>query len=262
VKRDSLHRPIAITRFFFGNPDSKQSWTTVTITYVAIAASNTLLTRRMYYGPNMVPVTIGWEYGEEVLTRPDGELLLRRPIDLEGHPPHKVPVVGRTLYRRESPNVYVQQWFYSSGKQHYGIGTDGEDRPFALLSDTAYFRRFETNDAGALVREEQWSLMKIPIPFRGGEFVRKYQVDECGSPVSVRFFDVDGKPMADRAGIAEERYTYDRSGRVTSWEAYDLNGKLHGRLPDGVARILFVYRPFDGALLRQELYDENEKKRE
>ena len=255
VHRDSLGRPIEVTRFFFGNPDGKGEFMAIRFGYRRNDSTGVLLETRSYIGPGGFPTPIGLAYGEEILFRRDGMPFLRRLVDIQGRALGDAPTVTSSRYHEEKPGVIIQEWFFGKGKQHYGTGTDGILRRFGPVTQGGYFRRFSVDENGNIEREELESLVKEPLPFPGGELVRVYENDDCGEPVSITYLDHDGRPMANRAGIARETFAYDTSGHVIEWRGYDVEGDPHGRQPDGAAAVVFKWRAHDGALLGEEKYD-------
>ena len=255
VRRDTLGRPVEVTRFFFGNPDNKGELTTITISYRRLDSNGAWMEQRSFIGPGGFPVAIGFAYGEEVFFRADGTPSRRRSFDIQGRPLEEVPAVTRSMYRVESPGVIYQEWFYGPGKQHYGTGTDGSLRRFGPVSEGAYFRRYEVDDKGNIVYEELETLYKQPRAFPGGEYRRVYENDDCGQPLSITYLDAKGRPMANSMGIARETFSYDDHGRLLEWRFVGVDGDPHGRQPDGAAAVVFTWRAHDGALLRQERYD-------
>ncbi len=255
VRRDSLNRPVEIAGFFFGNPDTRGDWTVIRIEYLSNPRTGSSIQRRTYYGPHGVPITIGWAHGEEVFTDSTGALTMRREIGLDDKPLSDVPAVTSTLYHRRAPGEYTQEWFYGRGKQHFGAGTDGPQREFAELPDGAYFRHFKVGANGNLIAEALWNLMKKPMAFPGGEFVRRYTLNSSGLPIRVDFYDEHDQPVADRDGIAAETYKYDNYGRVIEWRGLNLDGGAAARSSDGAARIEYNYRAHDGVLLSEDHFD-------
>lgn len=257
VRRDSLGRVTQITRFSFGNPDTKGGeWTTMRIGYTDYDTVNTIVQRRTFFNASGTPVTVGRAFAEEVINRKStGGLLLRKIVDRAGKPVNDDAGVSRAMFRSDEPGIILQEWYYSSGKLHYGAGSDGQFRPFAEMPLQAYYRRMKVDDLGHLLREEVWSFDKKPIPFPGGEMVRSYEVNDCGQPTRVTFLDLEGEPMADSSGIAAMTLEYDGMGRLVGWRSFDLAGDPKGRREDNVAGARYSYRAFDGMLLGQEMFD-------
>src|SRR5256885_2383139 len=78
VERDSLGRPVRITRFRFGNPDTKSSWTSMRIAYNTYDTISTTIERRTFFSASGVPITLGRAYAEDVYRRLNGTLLQRK----------------------------------------------------------------------------------------------------------------------------------------------------------------------------------------
>jgi YD repeat-containing protein len=256
VERDTLGRPVRVTRFRFGNPDTKSEWTTMRVSYTAYEPINTVIEHRTFFNASGMPVTLQWAYAEEVYRRGDGELVQRKIVDRAGKAVNDSAGVHRALFKPfGEAGTIIQEWAYSNLKVHYGTGSDGDLRPFAPMSPQTYFRKFTVDASGNLLREEIWDFDRKPIPYPGGELARAYELDNCGLPVKVSFLDADGRPMADSLGTASIAYTYDDAGRVVAWTSYGTNGKPVARLRDGTATMRFTYRAFDGVLLKQERLD-------
>ncbi|HVZ38461.1 MAG TPA: hypothetical protein VHI13_04235 [Candidatus Kapabacteria bacterium] len=257
IRRDTLGRPVQLTRFRFGNADTRSDWATMRISYTRYDSLNLIVERRTYFDGTGMAVQADWAFSEEVYRRPEGQLLQRKILDRMGKPANDSSGVHRALYRTVEPGVYAQEWYYSSGKAHFGDNLPL--RPFAGIGNTAYFRRFKTDAHGNLVREEISNIDRRPIPFPGGEYVRAYELNECGLPVKVSFLSTDGGNMSDSSGIASITYAYDTSGRMIEWHSFDLKGNPKGRRGDGVAGMRFTYRQFDGVLVKEEKLDERDR---
>lgn len=255
VKRDTLGRPVQITRFRFGNADSRSAWATLQIEYKLYETINTLVERRTFASASGMPVLIGWAFAEEVYRRMNGELLQRKIVDRAGKPVNDEAGVHRAFYKIQEPGTIVQEWYYANGKLHFGTGSDGSMRPFAPMPPQTYYRRYMVDTAGNLLREQLTNFNRKPIPFPGGEFVRSYEVNECGLPTKVTFLDLEGEPMEDSSGVAMITFTYDDAGRMTEWRAFDSDESPKGRRGDGVAAVVYTYRAFDGVLMKEELFD-------
>jgi YD repeat-containing protein len=257
VLRDSLGRVTRITRFSFGNPDTKGGpWTTMRVAYTDYDTVNTVVQRRTFFNASGMPVTVGRAFAEEVITRKStGQLLMRKLVDRAGKPVNDDAGVSRAMFRSDEPGTIIEEWYYNSGKLHYGAGSDGQFRPFAAMPIGAYYRRMKVDDRGRLLREEVWDFDKKPIPFPGGEMIRAYEVNDCGQPARATFLDLKGEPMADSDGIAAMTFDYDAAGRLVGWRSFDLAGDPKGRKGDNAAGARYSYRAFDGMLLGEELFD-------
>ena len=136
VRRDSLGRVTQLSRFSFGNPDTKGGeWTTMRIGYTYYDTVNTTVQRRTFFNASGMPVAVGRAFAEEVITRKStGQLLLRKLVDRAGAPVNDDAGVSRAMFRSDEPGELIQEWYYSNGKLHYGAGSDGQFRPFASMS--------------------------------------------------------------------------------------------------------------------------------
>lgn len=255
VNYDSLGRPARITRLFFGNLDSYSPWTIIKFEYATLE-SGSMLVRRTWHNPSGFPIPIGIAYGEDVLYDSTGGLVMITAIDNEAQRVERVNAVTRSIFRPTVDGEYVQEWRYANNRQYTGSETDIWDTQFAPLDRNAWFRRFRTDERGFLLEESPWDLSKKPVPFPGGEMVRRYERDTCGQPLSIRFFDLQGNAMADSSGVARIDFEYDEKGRILSWRSFDLNGEKRGRNDfNGAAVMSRTYRDFDGALIRETFYD-------
>jgi hypothetical protein len=269
VERDTLGRPVTVTRYFYRNIDTRADWAIMRIGYVTGKGGN-LLVRRTFHAPNGMPVPLGSVMAEEALYRAGKDLMIRRTVDSAGELVNDTSGVSQSIFRAEGGvepafrgmssdpsgprRVVVQQaFFYGAGKQHFG--TDLPWRPFAPLPKGAYFRNYVADSGGNLLREELLSFAKKPLPFPGGEYARRYKPGECGLPERVEYLDADGAPTANAEGIASERFAYDDRGRIVGWEAFDLNGDPAGRSSDGAARLERSYRAIDGELVAERKFD-------
>jgi|GEM_PF-2009989 len=256
VRRDSLGRVVQISRFSFGNIEAKSEWATMRIAYTDYEATNTSVQRRTFFNASGMPIGLGWAFAEEIVSRRGtGQLLMRKLVDRDGKPVNDDVGVSRAMFKSETPGVIVQEWYYKTGKVHFGEGSDGPYRPFAEMPPQTYFRKMTVDSNGHLLREEVWNFDKKPIPFPGGELVRGYEVNDCGQPTRVINLDRENRPMSDNSGVASYRFEYDGAGRLIGWEAFDLAGSPKGRPGDGVAAAKFIYRAFDGVLLNEQWFD-------
>lgn len=256
VLLDSLQRPIQITRFMFGNPDSRGDWTTMRIRYTRYDTIRTEVQRRTFFNASGMPIILGEIAAEEVLHRIDGPILMRKLVDRSGKLVNGPGDVSRTMYRAQDADMLIQEWYYSNGKHHYGSGSDGPLRPFAPMPEQTYFRLMKIDANGNLLREEVWDFNKRPIPFPGGEKVRAYELNDCGQPIRVTFLTTHGQPMSDSDGVAYKTFAYDHAGRMIEWKAYGASGKPKGRHEDGVAAARYIVREFDGVFIREERFNE------
>jgi hypothetical protein len=254
--RDSLGRVAVVTRFFFGNIDPHAVWTTMRITYQRNDSTKIQAQRRRYFSANGQRVPYGGGWGEDIISRTNGELLYRRLVDEWDEPMKDVPIITMSMYHDSAATIF-QEWRFGNGKQVAGAGV-GADHPvtsFAPLPAEAYFRRYQVDSSGNLIREEALSFERQQISFPRGEIMRQYELNDCGLPVRISYLDGEAQPMADSQGIASEQLIYDDYGRVVEWHAYNADGKPQGRGEDGAATIKLNYRNFDGILLGQELFD-------
>jgi hypothetical protein len=256
VRRDSLGRVTEATRFFFGNIDPHAAWTTMRISYQRNDSTKIQAQRRRYFAASGQRVPYGGGWGEDVISRTTGELLYRRLIDEWDEPMKDVPVITMSMYHDSVATIF-QEWRFGNGKQFTGsgVGADHPVSPFAPLPKEAYFRRYQVDSAGNLIREEALSFERQHLSFPRGEFIRRYEVNDCGLPVRITYLNGHEQPMTDSQGIASEQLIYDDYGRVVEWHAYNLEGGPQGRGEDGAATIKLNYRNFDGILLGQELFD-------
>lgn len=256
VARDLNGRPVKITRTFFGNPETQKDWTTMNVEYNYYPSTAMLVERRTYHDPTGAPMEVRGAFGMEVLYK-GGQLTMRRLIDINGKPIVDKKMVIRSLFREDRPSAMIQEWFFGNGKQYRGIGTDVPGQPFGELPPDAYFRRFEVDARGEVVREEAWDINKRPIAYPGGEIVRAYEHDECGMPKLVVYLDEKGRERPNADGIVRESMRYDDHGRPREWQAFGVTGMPHARSEDGAAAMIFRYRDFDGALVGVDLFDVN-----
>jgi hypothetical protein len=253
VSRDVQGRPVSVTRYSYGNPDSRHDWATMKIEYRPTDSLGSLFVRRTFFAPNGMPVDLGPVHAEEVLYK-RGVLAMRRLVDTAGRLTGDTTGLSQSYFRPAAGGLTLQEFFFGAGKQLWGA--DLPDRPFAPLPQkAAYFRLFKADTAGRLEREELQSFMKQPIPFPGGEYVRVYTPGACGLPARVDFLDTQGRPMADSSGIAYETFGWDDRGRMIEWRGWDASGNPKGRAGDGAARIERTYRAFDGVLLGEQRFD-------
>jgi hypothetical protein len=256
ARRDSLGRVTEVTRFFFGNIDPHAEWTTMRIAYQRNDSTKIQAQRRRYFAASSQRVPYGGGWGEDIISRTTGELLYRRLVDEWDEPMKDVPVITMSMYHDSVATIF-QEWRFGNGKQVAGAGV-GADHPvtsFAPLPKETYFRRYQVDSAGNLIREEALSFERQHLSFPRGEIIRQYEVNDCGLPVRISYLDGNDHPMADSQGIASEQLIYDDYGRVVEWHAYNLDGNPQGRGEDGAATIKLNYRTFDGVLLGQELFD-------
>lgn len=259
VLRDTLGRPVRITRFRFGNPDSRSEWTTMRIEYKRFDTIQMLVARRTFHSASGMPIMLDWASAEEVSYK-KGQLVMRKLVDRNGKQVNDTVGVSRSFFRLFEPGTILQEWYYSSGKLHYGTGSDRALRPFAAMPPQTYYRKFKFDDNGNLTREEIMDFDRKSLPFPGGEIVRAYDLNECGLPSRVIFLDREGNPMHDREGVATMTFAYDNAGRLIEWRAFSLDGSPHARTSDGIAGIRFTYREFDGVLMSEERFDAKGKK--
>lgn len=259
VLRDSLGRPTQITRFMFGNPDSRSGWSTMRIHYIRFDTIRTELQRRTFYNASGMPITLGDVATEEVSSRIGGTVVMRKLLDRSGKPANNQAGVSRALFREQEPGVLLQEWYYSSGKLHFGTGSDNPLHPFAEMSPQTYYRRMTLDENGDLLREEIMDFDRRSLRFPGGEKVHVYELNDCGQPARISFLNTLNQPMEDSSGVASRTFQYDNAGRLVEWRAYGINGKPKGRREDGVAGIRYTIREFDGIVLREERFDEKGK---
>lgn len=254
---DSLGRVRQITRLFFGNLDSRADWTIMRFRYDTLP-SGSVLVRRTWHNPSGFMLKIGVAHGEDVLYDENGRLLMITAIDNEGNRVERVNAVTRTMYKTtpDSAEDYIQEWRYSNNKQYFGSEFDPWNSQFAELSPDAWFRIFSTDGEDMLTMERPLDLSMEPVPFPGGEMVRRYERNECGQALRVRFEGLDGAPMSDSAGVESISFEYDDAGRLVAWKAFGAKGKPTGRFGyDGAAAMVRSYREFDGALVSEKFLD-------
>lgn len=256
VSRDLAGRPTMVSRYFYGNIDTKTEWQTLRIDYTFYPSTATLVERRTYHDAVGAPKGVRGAHGQELLYKSD-QITMRRLIDQAGKPLEGVRSVIRSLYREERPGTIVQEWFFGNGKQYRGIGTDEHGSPFADMPEGAYFRRFTVNVNGELVREEVWGIDKQAMPYPGGEIVRAYEHNDCGQITTIGYLDEQGRTRPNADGIAREALRHDAYGRVVEWRAFDESGAPRSRSEDSAAAIVFRYRDFDGVLLGIDRFDAN-----
>jgi len=255
VRRDDEGRPVQVTRFFFGNLQTKADWTTMAIEYITSDSATTVLQRRTFQAPNGAPMKVGYAYGEDVLYRRNGELVRYRLLDRDDNLLDRVPVVSQSRFFYDDSGVVTREWRFASGKLHWGWQADGPMRPFGAIPQGGYFRRYNVDESGNLIYEELQSISKKPFPFGGGEFAHSFELNECGQPVRMTYLDPFGAPMADSAGVASVTYTYDDYGRWIERRTFDLDGAPKAE-PDGTATTRRRFREFDGQLVSEERFDE------
>lgn len=252
---DSLGRPTQVNRMFFRNLDSRADWTIMKFRYDTLP-SGSILTRRTWHNPSGFPVQLGIAHGEDVIHDSAGKLLLITAINSEAQRVERVNAVTKMTFRAEPDGSYMQGWRYSNNKQFSGSEEDMWNSQFTQLDTEAWFRFYSTDERGFLLEERPVDLAQKPVPFPGGEMVRRYERNECGQPVTVRFFDLDGNPMTDDSGVARIEYEYDSNLRLVSWSSYGLDDNPVGReAENNAARMVREYRQFDGVLLREVFYD-------
>lgn len=255
VDFDSLGRPVQVTRLFFGNLDSYGDWTIMKFRYDTLGRGSRLV-RRTWHNPSGFPVPIGVAHGEDILYDSSGALLMITAIDANANRVERVNAVTRSLYRPMPDGSYLQEWRYSNNKQYDGSERDLWGTQFAPLDRRAWFRNFRVDERGYVVEETPWSIQKKPVPFPGGELVRRYERNACGNATSIRFLDLNGDPMADSSGVARIDFEYDHAGRLTAWRSYDIEGNPTGRSGfNGAASMSRTYREFDGAMIQETFYD-------
>jgi hypothetical protein len=255
VARDINGRPTTITRYFFGNPETRVEWTTMRIAYNYYPSTAQMVERRTYHDVAGGPIAVRGGYGVEVMYK-GGQLTMRRLIDQNDKPVMNTPIVVRSFFKEERPGTIVQEWFFGNGKQYFGIGNDQPGTPFGDMPPPAYFRRYSVNARGDVVREEVWGIEKTAIPYPGGELVRAYELDECGMPIAITYLDESGRARPNADGIARETRRYDDFGRLTEWQAFNERGTPQARRDDGAAAMRLRYRAFDGVLIGIERFDE------
>lgn len=258
VQRDSLGRPVQITRFRFGNLDTREVWTTMRISYLRLDTINSIIERRTFYNASGTPVDImiSGVFTEEILRRTNGQLVMRQNKDRAGKQANDTAGVSRTIFREVGDGEIKQEWFYSSGKQHFGTGSDGPLRPFAYMAPQTYYRIMKLDKQGELLRERLLNFDGAPIPFPNGAMIFSYELNDCGQTERVIFLDISGNPIVDSDGVASTTMKYDNAGRAIEWQAFDLKGSPHARRSDGIAGERYIYRDFDAYLLRIEKFDE------
>lgn len=257
VLYDTLGRPVQISRYFFGNLDSRADWTIQKFKYDTLPSGSTFV-RRTWHNPRGFMLQIGIAHGEDVLYDSTGNLLLTTAIDSEGNRVERVNAVTKMTFRKAPDGSYLQGWRYSNNKQFHGSEKDIWGTEFAQLDANAWFRIFRTDENGHLLEERPVDLAQQPVPFPGGELMRRYERNPCGQPLAIHFMDLEGNPMADSSGVAGIAFEYDNNMRLISWRSYDLHGNLKGRKEfGGAARMAREYRQFDGALIREVFYDAN-----
>lgn len=246
VARDSLGRIKRITRYWYGNIDTKAPWAMMQITHIASDTGGLRAERREYQLVNERPIAIGKIASVVLRYRADGTLLTRGTFDLERKPVDDANYIGGTLIRPLGDSSYMQEWFVSTGKQQRGWHSDPEKSPFGELPYDAWFRRFTVDSHGWLTSEEVMGFDKRPLPYPGGEMGRRYEYDESGRVLRLRLVDRNGDAMEDAVGVAAEEFEYDSLGRVSISRTLDSGGHLHARKADGVAELRYTYHPFSG----------------
>ncbi|MEO5930264.1 MAG: hypothetical protein ABIR47_10065 [Candidatus Kapaibacterium sp.] len=254
VERDTAGRPTRISRFTFGNPDTRGEWTTMRISYTPVEANNTIVQRRTFYGASGVPLSTTTGFAVEIIYRQNGGILMRKYVDAEGKPVNDLVGTSWTLYL-PADGMISQEWYFSNKKLHFGTGSDGPYHPFAAMPEQTYYRRMVVTPGGELLREDIRGFDKKPLPFANGEFVHVYDLNPCGQATRMKFVNVEGSPMADSDGVSSRTFEYDTNGRMIAWRAFDRQGNPKGRRGDGVAAEQRRYREFDGALVETLWFD-------
>jgi len=251
VARDSLGRIIRLTRYWYGNIDTKAPWAMMEIVHTGGADSGGRRAEtRSYQLVNGRPIAIDKIASVVLRYRSDGSLLSRTNFDLQRKPVDGPYYIGGTAMQPVDSASYVQEWFVSTGKQQRGYQSDPPLGPFGELPYDAWFRRITVNRQGWLLREEVMGIDKQVIPYPGGEMGRRYEHDDCGRVLRIRLVTRDDEAMGDTAGVAAIEYEYDSAGRVTLWRTLDTSGNLHARGADRTAEIRYSYHPFSGHITR------------
>lgn len=256
VRRDSLGRLVEMTLFYFGNIDTRGTWSTMQIRYMEADTLGGYIERRTFHASNGLPLSMGRFSAQEIRYRADGFPVLRSLLDTAGKLMNDSAGVARSIFVKEDEGSILQYWQFNTGKLHTGAGSDSPLQFFAPMPPDCWFRRFWVDANGAVVREELTNFNKEPIRFPGGEFVRVYRNDNCGRPLLTSFESLDGTKMTDSNGIASIEQRYDRGGRVIEWKGLDPSGRLCARRSDGVAWERRSYRAFDDVLVRTERFNE------
>ena len=253
VRRDSLGRPLEVARFRFGNIDNTGDYSVIRVEYVDQESS--IKEMRTFHLSNGAPTVVGKTTTEEVLRRRSTGVMIRSLLNRKGEPVDDSVWVSRAFFTGKSDGTYEEQWFVSTGKQQKGAGSDLPGSPFGSMPPSTYFRRFGLDGAGNLAWERVFSFEKRPIPYPGGEVVRRYRRDSCSRAVVTTFEDADGKPMVDSGGVHEVRERYDVAGNLLERSFHALDGSLRFDRHAGYARIELHYRRFDNVLVNTELFD-------
>lgn len=250
VRRDSAGRVVQLTRFRFGNVDTRADWATMRVEHHSFDSLKLRTERRTFYDAGGRPVNVDWGFAEELTYRLDGQIVQRKLLDKAGKPVNDSAGVHKAMYQLTSPNNYTVEWRFSNGKLHWG--SDGPGRPFAPMTRNAYYRKFVIDDRGDLGREELLNFDKKPTPYPTGEYLHVFAVNDCGQRVKMRFLSPKLEHMTDTNGVAYFTYAYDDAGRMTEWRSFDEDGKPRARPADGVAGMRYTWRAFDGVLLKEE----------
>jgi len=254
VLRDTLGRPIETAYFFYGNIDTRRPWSIMKIVYRK--QGDALTEERTYHLSNGAPTLVGKASIVEIFRRPGAGVSIRTLLSARHEPVDDSVWVSRAFVTRSREGVYDGQWFISTGKQQKGTGSDLGNAPFAAMPDGTWFRRFAIDSAGNLLWERVYDFDRKPIPFAGGEVVRRYDRDSCGQAVRTRFEDLNGAPMADSQGIHQILQGYDDRGNLVEARYIGVDGRPRRSTRTGAARVVYVYRRFDNHLIRVERYDE------
>ncbi len=255
VDYDASGRPEKITRLFFGNLNTREPWTIMKFRYDTLQ-SGSIAVHRTWHNPSGMPVQIGVAYGEAALYDSTGFLVMYTLIDEKGDRVERVNAVTRSMFRPNEEGNILQEWRYSNNKQYYGSEEDIWNSQFAPLDRQAWFRRFRTDGQGHVIEEYPLDLARRPVTFPDGVYGKHYKRNACGRPVSVTYYNQEGQPMTDSSGVGRIEYDYDTSGRLTEWRATDHQGNPVGRNEhQGAARMVRLYREFDGKLLSEIFFD-------
>jgi len=253
VRRDSARRPIELARFRFGNIDNFTPYAITRITYDT--DGDAVVERRTFHLSNGAPAAVGKISMVELLRRPSAGIVIRSLLNRKGEPVDDSAWTSRAYIARGEDGVYSQQWFISTGKQQKGTGSDSPLAPFGDMPAGAWFRRFALDDRGRLRWEQVYGIDKKPIPFPGGEMIRAYERDSCGMVTRVRLLRDASTPTTDSDGVHAISSTYDRRGNLVEQSFYDIDGRPRSRTSTRAARVVYIRRSFDNALIRTDLYD-------
>ena len=269
VIADSLGRPTVITRYFFGNLDSRQSWTIMRFRYEERTDGGTAVIRS-FHNPSGLPTPIGYGFAEHILYGPDGRLQAITLLDHDGERPRRINAVTQALFNRTIPpglnfgestesaerRLMLQEWRYANNKQYSGREADPWDEQMAPLDEMAWFRLIELDKHGFVLHERPLSLAMKPVLFPDGVPVKTYDRDECGRPLAVHHRDSNGLAVRDRYGIARLVFSYDTLGRTSGWASFDEAGDpVAHPARNGAVRGELRYREFDGKLVEQIGFD-------